>query len=159
MVSSTDAAAVFSVLRGSRLHLRQRVGATLEVESGINDPMAVILTTILTMNLLAPGSLRPWAVPLDVMRELAIGLAAGSAIGTGGRELIRRVPLPASGLYRALNLSFASLAFAVATLAHGSGFLSVYTAGLVLAGAPGAGHIFTVVFFIVVANALVPGAT
>src|ERR671929_114763 len=66
VVSSTDAAAVFSVLRGSGIHLKRRVGVTLEVESGINDPMAVILTTVLTRNLLTPGAAAGWRAPLEV---------------------------------------------------------------------------------------------
>ena len=63
VVSSTDAAAVFAVLRGSGLQLKRRVGVTLEVESGINDPVAVILTTVLTQNLLTPGSAAGFEFP------------------------------------------------------------------------------------------------
>ncbi len=132
IVSSTDAAAVFAVLRGSRLHLKRRVGATLEVESGVNDPMAIILTTLLTANLLAPGTLDLAAVPVHVALELAIGVAGGWVVGRAGRELMVRLKLPAEGLYPALTLALACLAFAVPTLMHGSGFLGVYIAGLVL---------------------------
>src|SRR5918996_1300919 len=71
VVSSTDAAAVFAVLRGSGLQLKRRVGVTLEVESGINDPVAVILTTVLTQNLLTPGAAAGWRIPLEVAGQLA----------------------------------------------------------------------------------------
>src|SRR5690606_29295886 len=137
IVSSTDAAAVFSVLRGSGLHLKKRVGATLEVESGLNDPMAVILTMVLTTNLIAAdaGDLAAsawWHIPIDVALQLGIGTAFGIAIGYGGRLLMSRMRLPAGGLYPALTVAIACLAFSLPTLMLGSGFLAVYLTGLVL---------------------------
>jgi len=137
IVSSTDAAAVFSVLRGSGLHLKKRVGATLEVESGLNDPMAVILTMVLTTNLIAAdaGDLAAsawWHIPIDVALQLAIGTAFGIAIGYGGRLLMSRMRLPAGGLYPALTVAIACIAFSLPTLMLGSGFLAVYLTGLVL---------------------------
>ncbi|HET9151368.1 MAG TPA: potassium/proton antiporter [Gemmatimonadales bacterium] len=131
IVSSTDAAMVFSVLRGSGLQLKKRVGATLEVESGINDPMAFMLTIAFTQNLLATGSLSPWAVPLDILLQIAVGLGCGVLIGIGGRRVLGRLRV-ASGLYVAFTVALAFLAFGVATLVHGSGFLAVYVAGVVL---------------------------
>jgi potassium/hydrogen antiporter len=136
VVSSTDAAAVFGVLRGSGLQLKRRVGVTLEVESGINDPVAVILTTALTINLLRPGELTGWGIGLEVAGQLAMGTVVGAGVGYGGRELLRRLLLPTGGLYPALTLAFALLAFGVATLGHGSGFLAVYLAGLILGNGP-----------------------
>ena len=132
IVSSTDAAAVFAALRGSGIHLRRRVGATLEIESGINDPMAVILTVVLTRNLITPGEAIWWRVVIDVLREMVIGGALGYGIGVGGRLLLTRFRLTAGGLYPALMLTFALLAFGISTLLHGSGFLAVYVAALVL---------------------------
>jgi cell volume regulation protein A len=132
VVSSTDAAAVFSVLRGSGLHLKRRVGATLELESGINDPMAVILTVLSTANLLAPGALNGIAVAVAVVRELVVGLLFGYAVGLAGRALFRRVRLPVGGLYPALTVALAFLAYGLPTLFHGSGFLSVYVASVTL---------------------------
>ena len=137
IVSSTDAAAVFSVLRGSGLHLRKRLAATIEVESGLNDPMAMLLTILLTENLITPGGINLWRAPLLVIGELAVGVGAGWAIGLGGRRLLGRLRLPAEGLYPVLTLAVASLAFAVPTLMHGSGLLGVYVAGVTL----GAGEI------------------
>ncbi len=132
IVSSTDAAAVFAALRGSGLHLRRRLAATIEVESGINDPMAMLLTTILTANLLTPGEFSAWRAPVEIAMQLAIGVAAGVIIGLTGRRLLGRLRLPVEGLYPVLTLSLAALAFAVPTLLHGSGFLAVYVAGLTL---------------------------
>jgi potassium/hydrogen antiporter len=136
VVSSTDAASVFAVLRGSGLQLKRRVGTTLELESGLNDPVAVILTTQLTANLLHPGSVSPGWIAADVVRELVIGGALGTGIGLFGRELLRRNPLPTGGLYPALTLALALLAYGVTTLLHGSGFLAVYLAGMVLGNGP-----------------------
>ncbi len=133
VVSSTDAAAVFAVLRSSGLNLKRRVGTTLEVESGANDPMAMILTIAITMSIVA-GNGMPAAWPLltEVVTQLAIGMLAGLVAGYGGRALINRLRLPAGGLYPILTISFACLAFGVATLSRGSGFLAVYVAGAVL---------------------------
>jgi potassium/hydrogen antiporter len=136
VVSSTDAAAVFAVLRGSGLQLKRRVGVTLEVESGINDPVAVILTTVLTQNLLTPGSASGLRIPAEIALQLVMGAAVGAAAGYGGRDLLRRLTLMSGGLYPVLTLSLGLLAFGVATLLHGSGFLAVYLAGLVLGNGP-----------------------
>jgi potassium/hydrogen antiporter len=136
VVSSTDAAAVFAILRGSGLQLKRRVGVTLELESGLNDPVAVILTTTLTANLLAPGEMQGWRVGLEVVGQLAVGAVVGLAIGRAGRPLLARLRLPTGGLYPALTLALALLAFGMATLLHGSGFLAVYLAGLVLGNGP-----------------------
>ncbi len=135
VVSSTDAATVFSVLRGSGVYLRRRVGVTLEVESGINDPMAFMLTIVFTQNLLATGSVNPWTAPLDILLQIGVGLGFGVLIGAGGRRVITRLRVP-SGLYPAFTVALAFLAFAAPTLLHGSGFLAVYVAGVVLADGP-----------------------
>lgn len=137
VASSTDAAAVFSVLRGGGIQLRRRLGVTLELESGLNDPMAVILTTVLVSNLVAPGTLSWWRVPLDVLRELSLGAVAGLAIGYAGRALLSRMQLAAGGLYPALTLALAALAFGLPTLIGGSGFLAVYIAAVII----GNGHL------------------
>ncbi|HVK72230.1 MAG TPA: potassium/proton antiporter [Kofleriaceae bacterium] len=135
VVSSTDAAAVFSVLRGSGAHLRQRVGMTIELESGFNDPMAVILTVAMTV-ITVGGPVDPlhlaWAVPV----QLAVGAVAGAAIGVGCRTLLRRLPPAASGLLPIMTISAAVTSYGVATLAWGSGFLAVYVCGLVLGARP-----------------------
>lgn len=132
IVASTDAAAVFSVLAASGTHLKRRVAHLLEVESGLNDPMAVILTTALTTNLLRPGSETFLSIVTEVVIELAIGGAVGWAIGQLARWRIGKIRLPAPGLYPAFTLGIACLAYGVTTLIHGSGFLAVYVAAVVL---------------------------
>ena len=132
IVSSTDAAAVFAVLRGSGIQLKHRVGGTLEVESGINDPVAVILTTALTSRLLVSGEPGLGMMALELLREIAIGAVCGVAIGAGARWVITRVRLPASGLYSVMTLATALFAFSMPTLIGGSGFLGVYVAAVTL---------------------------
>src|SRR5690606_30972981 len=122
VVSSTDAAAVFAVLRGSGLHLKRRVAITLEVESGANDPMAVILTLALTSNLIAPSPALGWQLAIDVLHQLVVGVVLGLAFGSGGRFLLRKLRVATVGLYPALTLAIALLAFGVPTVLGGSGF-------------------------------------
>ena len=136
VVSSTDAAAVFAVLRGSGLQLKRKVGVTLEVESGINDPLAVILTTVLTANLLLPGAAEGWRIPVEVIVQLIMGALVGAGVGYGGRDLLTRLTLQSGGLYPVMTLSLGLVAFGLATLAHGSGFIAVYLAGLLLGNGP-----------------------
>jgi potassium/hydrogen antiporter len=136
VVSSTDAAAVFAVLRGSGLQLKRRVGVTLEVESGVNDPVAVILTTALTANLLSPGSASGVRIVLEVLLQLLVGAAVGVSIGFLGRQLLARLSMPTGGLYPVVTLALTLFALGAGTLLHGSGFLAVYLAGLILGNGP-----------------------
>ncbi len=134
IVSSTDAASVFSVLRGSGVQLRRRVALVLEAESGLNDPMAVILTLAFTQALAGGGGLSP-AILAEAAIQLAAGLAAGVAVGWAGRWLLAHVRLAAGGLYPVLTLAVAFVAFGAPTLVGGSGFLAVYVAAVVLGNA------------------------
>jgi cell volume regulation protein A len=134
IVGSTDAAAVFAILRGQELALRDRISATLEVESGSNDPMAVLLTLGLVSYLageMAPG----WPVLTFFLRQSLIGAAGGLAIGWLGISLVNRVRLNAAGLYPVLTAGVALLAYALPAYLGGSGFLSVYLAGIVMGNA------------------------
>jgi cell volume regulation protein A len=134
VVSSTDAAAVFAVLRTSRIRLRAHTGATLEVESGLNDPMAFILTILATE--IALGHDVSWESAALVAWELAGGAGLGVGFGLLGRRILRLVSLPASGLYPVLTIAIAFTTFGIATLVHTSGFLAVYLAGVVLTSGP-----------------------
>lgn len=133
VVASTDAAAVFSVLRGSGIQLKRRVGTTLELESGLNDPLAVILTVALTHSL---AERRPpgLEIAVDVVIQILVGAAFGVGIGFAGRFLLRWTRLAAGGLYPVLSLAVALIAFGLPTLMAGSGFLAVYIAAVLLGG-------------------------
>jgi cell volume regulation protein A len=124
------------VLRGSGLQLKRRLGVTLEVESGINDPVAVILTTVLTQNLLLPGAAGGWRIPVEIVVQIAMGALVGIVVGYGGRYLLSRLHLSTGGLYPVMMLALGFVAFGVATLSHGSGFLAIYLAGLLLGNGP-----------------------
>jgi len=129
IVSSTDAAAVFSLLEG--VPLRRRVGLTLEAESGLNDPVAVILTVATAGNLAGTGTLS-WMLLPSMLTQLVVGGAVGLAIGAGGRWLMQRVHLSTPALFPVLTLAVALVAYGVPTLVGGSGFLSVYLAGIIV---------------------------
>jgi potassium/hydrogen antiporter len=130
VVSSTDAAAVFSLLR--RIPLPGRLVGLLEAESGFNDAPAVILVLAFTAQAVG-GTQHPWWYLLgEEVLELAVGAAVGLAVGWAGAELLRRVALPSSGLYSIAVLGLATAAFGAADVLHGSGFLATYLAGLVL---------------------------
>ncbi len=133
IVSSTDAAAVFSVLRAGGVELRERVGATLEIESGLNDPMAVLLTTALT-TAFASGAMPRWTAIGMVALQLVVGASIGIAGGLAALFVLRRIELPGSAFYPVLTVGLAFLVFGAATLAQGSGFLAVYLAGMVIGG-------------------------
>jgi cell volume regulation protein A len=128
-VAATDAAAVFAVLRGSTL--RRRLARTLEAESGINDPIAILLVTGCIEAIEHPEFGLLDAAWLAV-RELALGFAIGLAVAAVAVLFLRRVRLPSAGLYPVASIATAALAFGATETVHGSGFLAVYLAGLVL---------------------------
>jgi cell volume regulation protein A len=135
IVSSTDAAAVFSSLRSAGIQIRSRVAHLLELESGVNDPMAVILTLSVTQALLS-GEVTVLGVAGEAAVQLAVGVAGGVAIGYGGRWLLSRVRLAAAGLYPVLTLALAFVSFGAPTLLWGSGFVAVYVTALILGNGP-----------------------
>jgi cell volume regulation protein A len=131
VLSSTDAAAVFSTLR--RLRLPPRLVATLEAESGMNDAPAVLLVILLST---APLGDHSWWLEAGLMAyELAAGAAIGYAVGVGGRWTLRRAALPSAGLYPIAAVGLTVLAYAAGAVAHASGFIAVYVAGVVLGNA------------------------
>jgi potassium/hydrogen antiporter len=129
VLASTDAAAVFSVLRTSTL--RRKLARTLEGESGMNDPVALLLVLGFIEWIENPGygvADMAWLFA----QQLGIGLAAGLAIGIAGVDLLKRSRLASGGLYPVATLAVAAIAFGVSDVIGGSGFLAVYLAGLVL---------------------------
>jgi cell volume regulation protein A len=131
IVGSTDAAAVFSLLHGRGMVLKERVGATLEIESGVNDPMAVFLTLLLVQAVVSheiPG----WDAGLSFVWQMAGGAVIGLLAGAALAAAVTRIALNAA-LYPLLVLFGALFAFGMASLLGTSGFLAVYLAGLTLA--------------------------
>ena len=129
VVSSTDAAAVFSVLHAGCLCLKPKLSRTLEVESCINDPMAAILTTMVIEILSHQHPAIGWLL-LQVPIQLIVGGAVGAMLGLLARYILRRMPLPSTGLIPAFTLAMAILSYGSATILEGSGFLAVYATAL-----------------------------
>jgi cell volume regulation protein A len=128
VTSPTDAAAVFSVLR--RVPLPGRLTGVLEAESGLNDAPTVLLVTLVSAGTALEHGIAGFAGV--VLYELAVGVLAGLAVGFGGAWVMRRVALPASGLYPIAVLTLTVLAYAGTSALHASGFAAVYGAALVL---------------------------
>jgi cell volume regulation protein A len=127
-VASTDAAAVFSVLR--RLPLRSRLRVLLEAESGLNDAPTVVLVTLASSHHWGTTSWWEW-VGL-VVYELVAGLVVGLAVGYAGRWSLGRLALPSAGLYPLATVALVLLSFGLAGSIGASGFLAVYVAGVVV---------------------------
>ena len=133
VLASTDGAAIFALLRSSTL--RRRLARALEGESGLNDPVAVLLVLTLIEFITDPSFTHADAALL-LVRQLGIGLAVGLLVGWAGVQAFRRARLATAGLYPVASLAIAALAFGGADSLHGSGFLAVYIAGLALGSAP-----------------------
>jgi potassium/hydrogen antiporter len=144
VVASTDAAAVFLLVHAQGLRLRPRVGATLEAESGTNDPFAVFLTLML-VELISVGNSSFAHVAVELGREAVLGAVAGIA---GGRLVVlalNRVALP-QGLHAPFVLTAALVVFGTTQIVHASGFLAVYLAGIIIGNRPTRAHNALVTF-------------
>jgi potassium/hydrogen antiporter len=133
IISSTDAAAVFAVLRARSVHIRPGLRGLLELESGSNDPTAVFLTVGMIGLILAPGSGWLPLVPAFAL-EMGIGAAAGWGMARLMVYAINRLDLDYEGLYSVFTLALVLLTYSVTAMIKGNGFLAVYVAGLVMAG-------------------------
>jgi potassium/hydrogen antiporter len=144
VVASTDAAAVFLLVHAQGLRLRPRVGATLEAESGSNDPFAIFLTLML-VEFISVGSSSTERVLLELAREAVLGAIIGVA---GGRLVVlalNRVALP-QGLHAPFVATAALVIFGGSQIAHGSGFFAVYLAGIVIGNRPTRAHNSVITF-------------
>jgi NhaP-type Na+/H+ and K+/H+ antiporter len=133
VLAPTDAAAVFSVLR--RLPLPPALSGMLEGESGLNDPPAVLAVTLLSQAGQHSHGASPTLIAGEIVWELAAGATIGLALGLIGTVFLRRVALPASGLYPVAVLALIVVSYGAATLSHASGFLAVYVSAVVLGNA------------------------
>ncbi|HTC97205.1 MAG TPA: potassium/proton antiporter [Bradyrhizobium sp.] len=144
VIASTDAAAVFLLVHAQGLRLRPRVGATLEAESGSNDPFAVFLTLML-VEFISVGHSTPGHVLMELLQEAVLGAIIGVF---GGRVMVialNRVALP-QGLHAPFVTTTALVIFGAAQLAHASGFLAVYLAGIIVGNRPTRAHNSVVAF-------------
>ena len=140
IIASTDAAAVFFLVHTGGLKLKQRIIATLEMESATNDPVAVFLTMILVQVILATsGGETAHTGPLELLGTLAlhalVGTVGGVLGGLGASWLLNRVNLP-GGLHPLLAIALAVTIYAMTSVFDGSGFLAVYLAGMILGNRP-----------------------
>src|ERR1700738_652945 len=144
VVASTDAAAVFLLVHAQGLRLRPRAGATREAESGTNDPFAVFLTLML-VELISIGESSAWHVALEFGREAVLGAIVGIIGGPLVGPALNRVALP-QGLHAPFVATAALVIFGGAQIAHGSGFLAVYLAGIIIGNRPTRAHNSVVTF-------------
>jgi cell volume regulation protein A len=131
IISSTDAAATFSILRTRSIRLKGNLEPLLELESGSNDPMAVFLTMAFTALLGDPTASVIELIPMFLL-QMALGAAAGYGLGRLMVLMTNRVRLEYDGLYPVLTISYVLLAYGLTTFLGGNGFLAVYLAGIVL---------------------------
>lgn len=131
IVSSTDAAAVFSILRSKSLALKANLRPTLELESGSNDPMAYVLT-ITFLSLVTQPDQEIWRVLLKFIQQMAVGAVAGFGLGYISKLIINRISLSFEGLYPVLVISLMFLTFSGTEAIGGNGFLALYICGVYL---------------------------
>lgn len=131
IVGSTDAAAVFSMLNSSGIRLKERVASVLEIESGINDPMAIFLTLTLIEWLTAPDGLTPLGLVTRLLVQFGVGGVLGLALGYCLARVLERIRV-AEGLQAILLCSGGAMVFALVQSAGGSGFLAVYLTGMLI---------------------------
>lgn len=131
IVSSTDAAAVFAVLRSRSVGLKGNIKPLLELESGSNDPMAVFLTIGLTGLLINPNSSVFGLIP-SFLQQMAVGALVGYSMGHAMVFIVNRIQLEYEGLYPVLTLALVMLTYATTSSLGGNGFLAVYFAGLMM---------------------------
>ncbi|QIB64360.1 potassium/proton antiporter [Kineobactrum salinum] len=131
IVGSTDAAAVFSLLRNAGIHINRRLKSTLEIESASNDPMAIFLTVGLLEILVNDMAVGAGLLQLFVM-QMGIGAVVGLAVGWLSVQVINRIHLVAAGLYPVMVTACGLLAFGIAANLGGSGFLAIFIAGVIV---------------------------
>lgn len=133
IVSSTDAAAVFSILRSKGVHLKKELQAVIELESASNDPTAVLLTLGFIQIILVPTTTITHLF-LMFIAQVAVGVLIGWFMGHHIPRLINKLSLGYEGLYPVLTIALVFLTYGITTVLHGNGFLAVYLTGLTMSG-------------------------
>jgi len=131
IVSSTDAAAVFSIFRSHKTGLKNNIAPLLELESGSNDPMAYFLTTTLIFLILNPTT-SLYSMILSLIQSIGLGIVLGVIFGKGSLKLINNIKLQITGLYPVLLIAISALTFAITYYLGGNGYLSVYITALII---------------------------
>jgi len=131
IIGSTDAAAVFSLLRNAGIHINQRLKSVLEIESASNDPMAIFLTVGL-LEVLVNGMPLGWGLLQMFLMQMGIGALVGLGVGWSILRLLSRIKLVATGLYPVLVTAGGLLAYGVSANLGGSGFLAIFVAGVMI---------------------------
>ena len=144
IISSTDAAAVFFVLRMGGVSVREKIKSTLEMESGSNDPMAIFLTFSF-LSLYAAQSSNPYFLGVQFLMQMGIGLIGGFSLGWLIKKLINKIDVD-TGLYPVLVIGMALTGFALTNMLGGSGFLALYVGGIIVGQAKLKGHYQTIRF-------------
>lgn len=131
-MSSTDSASVFSILRGSRLKLKDSLGSVLELESGSNDPVAYVLTITLVQIITVGNAPKMPTIVFTLLFQIIIGVGIGIGMGYLGRWMVKRIRLTGSSLYAILVLCLGFLTNAVAAHLKGNGLLALYIAAIII---------------------------
>ncbi len=131
VMSSTDSASVFNILRSKSLNLKQNMRPLLELESGSNDPMAYMLT-ILLLQIIQSGDMSWGQILLSFFMQFSIGIIMGYVLGRIAVYIINHVCLMNNSLYQVILLTFLFFTFSITDLLNGNGYLAVYLAGLVI---------------------------
>lgn len=131
VMSSTDSASVFSILRSKKQGLKQRLRPLLELESGSNDPMAYMLT-ILLIQIIKTGDISIWGSIWMFLKQMSIGAVAGFLLGHLAVRVINRINIDNRSMYGILLLAFTFFIFSITDTIYGNGYLAVYIAGLVV---------------------------
>ena len=129
IVSSTDAAAVFAILRSRGVSLKGNLRGLLELESGSNDPMAAFLT-VFVLGIITGGDFDPWLFLPQLLAKMLIGVGIGALAGKAGAQLFNKIKLEYEGLYLVCSASMVIFTYGVAELCYGNGFMAVYVCGL-----------------------------
>lgn len=131
VLSSTDAASVFSILRSKKLNLKEGTASLLEVESGSNDPFAYMLTIIILDWMAGSGE----NILLLVVKEIGFGIIFGGALGWAAVKILKKTDLETGGISTILMIAFVMFSYAAPVLAGGNGYLSVYLFGFIVGNA------------------------